>query len=410
MPGKCTLAEVDGSLSGKELVADLPQRIIRIKAEAVETSSAVNSISPLQRSETPIPAAQKMSPFDVISAPPPPEKGSLLGLGLIFVGTIVFSAIVFWVKELEAANVPFVQVIYTRYIFIFLIGGAFIQYQRLLGKTMQFFGPKKDRVILVIRAFFYFTFLISLLWAIMFISIGLTTIISYTFPLFTAVISHFGCCSEAEKLSTFSWMCTIIGFVGTFLVVSTEGENSNLVAGVILALVSSISWALNLIFIRRTREDAHWVQIEWVTAFYWVFVFTPLAWIMIYFYNIGINNHEGNRTMVNIYITPFQWFECVCLSFTALFAMGCLTLGFQLETAPRGAIMMYVEIPFVYLVEYFLGMRMTTLEMFGVALVLGGTLGNAVEDYWKIRMRSKKYKIKAWLTQRENEKCFQEEL
>jgi len=75
----------------------------------------------------------------------------------------------------------------------------------------------------------------------------------------------------------------------------------------------------------------------------------------------------------------------------AFIGLGCYTRGFQLEEAPRGTIIMYLEIPFVYLLQWLVfGQSVSLTEISGVALVLVGTIGTAVEKIFidkQIRLR-----------------------
>jgi len=64
----------------------------------------------------------------------------------------------------------------------------------------------------------------------------------------------------------------------------------------------------------------------------------------------------------------------------AFIGLGCSTRGFQLEEGPRGAIIMYLEVPYVYLLQWMVfGWGVSWKELSGVMLVLVGTIGTAVE-------------------------------
>lgn len=90
--------------------------------------------------------------------------------------------------------------------------------------------------------------------------------------------------------------------------------------------------------------------------------------------------HDPNYEVVNTHIQPFQWGECMLIGGFAFIGLGCSTRGFQLEEAARGAVIMYLEIPFVYLLQWFVfGQSVSWTEISGVALVLVGTIGTAVE-------------------------------
>lgn len=64
----------------------------------------------------------------------------------------------------------------------------------------------------------------------------------------------------------------------------------------------------------------------------------------------------------------------------AFIGLGCYTRGFQLEEAPRGAIIMYLAIPFSYFLQWVVfGRSVSWTELGGVLLVVFGTVGSALE-------------------------------
>lgn len=51
---------------------------------------------------------------------------------------------------------------------------------------------------------------------------------------------------------------------------------------------------------------------------------------------------------------PFQWGIGICIGTIVTIALCTITLGFQLEEAPRGAMIMYLEVPLIIVAEYFM--------------------------------------------------------
>jgi len=219
-----------------------------------------------------------LTPISVSSSTAHPVNNSFLGLGLILIGVITFGTINLFVIILEQNGVPFLQVTFVRYFVVLVSTGAIIAYRRMRGENMSFFGPKKDRTDLVLRAILYYGNLNFFYWALMYIPFGMATVLDYTFPLFTAIVMHLGCCSEPEKLSKFAWLCTVIGFLGISVVLSSHGSNN--AAGIILALLCSFCMTFQTVIIRRTRAGAHWLQIEFLTSFLHTLVLTPSVWLV----------------------------------------------------------------------------------------------------------------------------------
>merc|ERR1719412_1175237 len=111
-----------------------------------------------------------------------------------------------------------------------------------------------------------------------------------------------------------------------------------------------------------------------VTAVTHSFVLTPLAWVGQIIVRTIVDK-PINHAVFNEDITPVQWAQCAGIGVVAFVGLGCSTRGFQLEEAPRGAIIMYLEIPFVYVAQaIFFKTPTTVVELLGVGLVLLGTV------------------------------------
>jgi len=311
------------------------------------------------------------------------QKSSVVGLGLIFFGSLCSVTSVVWAKFLIRENVSQVWIILVRAGVLFLSMGIFIWYDRIHGGSMEFLGPRKIRSILFIRAVCYFTVLSCIYWSVEYISASLTSIIYHTFPLFTAILSHRGCFSEPEKLSKLGWLCTLAGFLGIFCVVYFKEIDGNLVAGVILSTTASISYTFQLIIIRKTRLDVHWSQMEFVSACVWLYILIPCVLIGRYIINTAKHDHN---VILNFDLKPLIWCELIGISIFNAMMLGSLTLGFQLEEAPRGAIITYIKIPLFMAAEYVLvGRVITWVEICGVVLTLCGVVGISVEKITKRR-------------------------
>jgi len=85
-----------------------------------------------------------------------------------------------------------------------------------------------------------------------------------------------------------------------------------------------------------------------------------------------------------VHIEQVKWVQFIAIGFLAYISLGFLTLGFQMEEAPRGAIIMYIEIPFNYLAQWAMfHCGVSLMELCGVGLVLAGTIGTALEKFFK---------------------------
>lgn len=90
--------------------------------------------------------------------------------------------------------------------------------------------------------------------------------------------------------------------------------------------------------------------------------------------------HISDYKIVNVNIPLVLWGECILIGAVAFIGLGCYTRGFQLEEAPRGAIIMYLAIPYAYFLQWLVfGQGVSWTELGGVLLVVLGTVGSAVE-------------------------------
>jgi len=78
--------------------------------------------------------------------------------------------------------------------------------------------------------------------------------------------------------------------------------------------------------------------------------------------------------------------ECILIGAVGFSGLACFTIGFQLEHAPRGCIVMYVEIPIMYVAQWIaFGEGITLTELIGVLIMICGIVGSAVEKIMIIR-------------------------
>jgi len=307
------------------------------------------------------------------------EKGSLLGLFFIFMGAVGLTICAVVVKVLEDEGVPFIQIIFVRYWVVAAFSGSLIILKRYRGEKMEFFAHKDERPVLIIRAVLYYGALNFYYWALLYIPIGLLTVIGYSFPLLIAVICHWGLISEPEKLSIFGWFCNISGFVGLGISVSGEDLSGSSLQGIFLAVMSTICWAIQIIIIRRTRSSAHWLQIEFITGFVNSVVMTPGILLTQYVYVTVMKNRVDVELSLT-QITPSQWARCIIIGCVGFLGLSCYTIGFQLEEAPRGAIVMYLELPLMYIAQWIVfGQGVSLMELCGLIVLICGIMGASIE-------------------------------
>jgi len=95
---------------------------------------------------------------------------------------------------------------------------------------------------------------------------------------------------------------------------------------------------------------------------------------------------SGYQELTFIDITTSQWCKCIVVGLVAFSAVSFTTIGFQLEEAPRGSVIMYFEIPFMYIAQWVIfGEGISSTELLGVLFMITGSLGPMVEKIIMIK-------------------------
>lgn len=307
------------------------------------------------------------------------------GLSLIIIGTLVFAGANTFAKKMTQ-DIPTMQLSLIRWLVMMVWTGLFIVLKGCCGEDLAFFGPKKERLSLIMRSVVFFFSVIIYYWALIYVPIGFATSISRTFPLITAVLSSFGCCGKVERLSKVGWFFSLIGFSGAFLMVSfVKVDNGSI--GILLSVLTAFLWALEVILIRNTGSGVHWLQIEFMTAFLCSLFLAPLSLFIQYATLRYIMNNSVDN-IFDFYIKPFTLGQCVLLGTCYVIGYGFYTRGFQLEEAPKGTIMIYLQIPVVYILQYIMFHQgASVVEITGACLMVFGTAGTVVEKMSNTRTK-----------------------
>jgi len=313
----------------------------------------------------------------------------LKGLVLVSLGSIMFCVTDTLGKELIQKKLPFLQVILIRYLVMWVLSGLFIVIKRCRGENMPFFGPKKQRLGLIMRAVVLFFCVVTSYWSFIYLPVATTSSIARTFPLITAVLSHWGCCGKVERLSKVGWLLSLISFTGASLMISFVKVDNGFI-GMLLAEASALFWALEVITIRNSGDGVHWVQIEFIAAFVFSFCLVPLG-LFIQYVTLKYIMMDTINNIFDVYITPVRWGETVILGVLVFVSFGCYTQGFQLEEGPTGALMMYLQIPVTYILQYiFFQQGASLIEITGSFLIMLGAMGTVVEKTYMTKMESSK--------------------
>jgi len=187
-------------------------------------------------------------------------------------------------------------------------------------------------------------------------------------------------------------VCNVAGFAGIVIAASAGDDTDTKIQGILLRVVSTICWISQVMIIRKTRASANWLQIEFVTGFVNAFLTTP-GIILVQYIVKHVFYESGVSEFALIQISRIQWGQCITIGAIGFSALACNTIGFQLEEAPRASIVMYLEIPLMYVAQWAVfGKGISLTELCGVVILVISVLGAAIEKLVMLR-RSEKVSI-----------------
>jgi len=212
--------------------------------------------------------------------------------------------------------------------------------------------------------------------AVQHLPLGNITAAAQASPLLTALLAKL---ILAEELSRYFLPCSATAALGIgCLAYATTSVTSDIagpecmlgdcrLVGISAFVAAFLAMTLLPLTVRITRA-AHWLEIEHVNAAASALVFTPAALIIVWFLNPS-EVFDGR-------IYPWDASLLGGLSFLAL----CLqTRGFQVAEASVAAMMCYVQVPFSYILQFFVFNQIPSfLSAFGaLCLVLAAVLNVA---------------------------------
>lgn len=148
----------------------------------------------------------------------------------------------------------------------------------LVVQRVPFRIDRKDWPELLLLATFNMFFWHSLIIvAVQSLSSGRAAILSYTMPMFSAVL---GAWVFKDRLAGRAWLGVAAASLGVLLLLWHEFSNlSGKPVGVLLALIAASTWALGTQLLRRTRITAPTLAISFWMALLTTGVMSVLAWV-----------------------------------------------------------------------------------------------------------------------------------
>lgn len=128
------------------------------------------------------------------------------------------------------------------------------------------------------------------IWTEQWVYSGITAVLLSTSPIFVALFEPIF--FKYEKKSIFEWVCIVMGFLGTLmLVVSGTGIGSINIFGALIILIAALSWSLGSIYSKKVKYSGHitsHIGIQMLTA---GIVLTAIGFITGEVSRVQINNN-----------------------------------------------------------------------------------------------------------------------
>lgn len=236
--------------------------------------------------------------------------------------------------------------------FRFLIGVILILFV-LYGRKEQL--RIVDRKTWLLRGFYGAIAMTAYFIAVQITSSGRANLLSSTYPIFVAI---FGTLFFGEKLTKKNILCLIFCITGMVLVFYDRGLYP--IWGDILSVVSSITAALAIIYLKKSREHNSSLLV-YLSACLFGILALPFSF-----------NQIANINAFSLGLLIFIG----CIAFIGQILM---TYGFKTVSATQGSILTYAGIPLTLMLSYiFLGEPMQAKFLAGIGFVLMGLVIDAV--------------------------------
>merc|ERR1719300_719697 len=207
----------------------------------------------------------------------------------------------------------------------------FVQYK---GK-MSLFGPKKQRLLLFVRAFFLWGAMFTCWWSFEYLPVGDGTTLAMSFPVWVSVFAHFvwrnndgDSHNSSQRLDLFGWICVLSGLLGiafvaqpSFIFGASSGDDiSNRDIGIIIGISSAICAGAQYVIVNYTKKDCHWLQVEQVTAALSTFILCPIGFIA---FSLAEYHSNGNKFVIGWEgLDAARWAEEIALGLLGFFCIG----------------------------------------------------------------------------------------
>ncbi len=273
------------------------------------------------------------------------------GLWDMLGAALSFSVMSLLVKE-AGQTLPSTEIVLARGLFSLV--AAFTQLRLL---RVPLWGTR--RKLLLLRGLFGFVGLNCFFYALTQLPLADTTVIHYTYPVFTALLAAW---LLKERGARGEWVCMLACLVGVVLVARPGFLFGSLAAGyplsgAVFALAGAVFAAAAYVTVRKLGQSEH----PLVVVFYFPLVAVPLTVPLLW----------GRA----VWPTPWAWLLLAGIGVTTHVGQVLLTRGLQRERAGRATAIAYTQVVFAGVWGFlFFGELPPPLALGGMALIVASTL------------------------------------
>jgi len=183
-----------------------------------------------------------------------------------------------------------------------------------------------------------------------------------------------------------AWFCVCFGIIGVVLIAQPSfifhshnqyTSELNKWIGIILIISSTLAYTVQTLILRAKSVSIHWLQFEFITATLASWIFIPTVGLCYFLANYLMWN-DASRAILSIYnpwIPYTDWLQVISLGVIGCFATATLTRATQLAQARWVSIIMYSEVPLLYIGQVIIyHLYADTLTWIGAAIVLTAVL------------------------------------
>lgn len=312
------------------------------------------------------------------------------GLACNTAAALTFGTISLLVKLVD---LPLPLMLQLRSLFQWVLAIAVIAWRRHAREDIAavLFAPRKMRVLMILRAFMFYGFLMLWWAALTTIPAGDAVAIVYCNPVLAAIFAKL---LLGEPTNPAAPVCIVLATLGVLLIVQPpalfggEPKSPEYFTGVCLAGGSAVLAGLLPLAVRRSA-GVHWSTVEHVTAVLAAFVFTPAvlyAWLRDPATGAGTVTEKISELCGpgGPLLTWRGGVLQLAIAGISFFGLALQTVGYQnVESTAAAGVMTYLEVPYVFALQAVIfGEVADAVKVLGVVLVL--TSGLATVFYKQI--------------------------